>query len=309
MRIVSVIAPRCGWMLGLCVVCAGLAWSADDERAADRAQIEQAAVAFVEAYNGRQLDKLADLFAPDAEVLQLGEEPVVGRDAIRQAFQAAFAARPKAQLSLSIEALRFITGDVAFEDGTTTNFADGETPATRSRYSVVHVRRDGAWRMKLVRELQEEPLTPYARLQDLEWLLGDWIDEAADSVVATSCRWDENKCFLLRDFEVRTRGEVVLKGQQRIGWDPLGKQIRSWAFDNTGGFGEGIWTQLEDRWVIKSTGVRADGRTASMTQIVAPLSEGRMAWRTEARLVGDEELPPLSVIMVRRAPKPAAVSE
>jgi uncharacterized protein (TIGR02246 family) len=298
---------RMRWVVGVLggIYLAGFAWTADETMNADREEIEASAVKFVEAYNERKLDDLLDLFAPDADLLPLDAEPLSGRDALRDLFTAGFGARPKAKISLSVESLRFVTPDVAFEDGTTTSFADGETATSRSRYSLVHVKRDGRWRMKLVRELEEEPLSPYARLQDLEWMLGDWIDEGSDAVVSTSCKWDENKSFLLRDFEVKTQGDVVLKGQQRIGWDPIAKQVRSWVFDNSGGFGEALWTPFEDRWVIKSTGVRPDGKSASATQTVTLLAEGRMEWQTDQRIVGDEELPAFSVTLVRRPPAPA----
>jgi uncharacterized protein (TIGR02246 family) len=286
-------------LAGLCLAATGRAQQNDDE-----AQIEDAAEKFVAAYNDRKLDDILKLFTEDAEFLPLGEDPLVGSAAIREAFTAAFEANPKVQISLSMDSLRFVTPDVAFEDGETISFADGETPTTRSRYSVVHVKRKGVWRMKLVRELEEEPLSPFARLRELEWLTGDWVDEGPDSVVTTSCRWDENKTFLLRTFEAKTRGDVVLKGEQRIGWDAVAKQVRSWTFDDAGGFVEGIWTQVDDRWVIKSTGFRPDGQAVSATQVVTSLGEGRMEWTMEGRLVGDTPLPSITVVLVRRAPEP-----
>jgi ketosteroid isomerase-like protein len=81
--------------------------------------------------------------ADDDELLRRNEEPLVGAAAIREAFSAAFDANPKAKISLSMEALWFIAPDVAFEDGETVSFADGETPTSRSRYFVVHVKRQG----------------------------------------------------------------------------------------------------------------------------------------------------------------------
>ena len=291
------------------VLLAGTTLCAQEATDADREQLEDAAVKFVDAFNDRKLDEIADLFDKDAELLRLDEDPLEGRDALRAGFEAAFQARPKAKISLAMESLRFVTNVVAFEDGVTVNYADGETPTTRSRYSVVHLKQDGRWRMKLVRELEEEPLSPYARLQELEWMLGEWIDEGADSVVVTSCKWDANKSFLLREFEVKTRGDVTLKGHQRVGWDAAAKQVRSWMFDDNGGFGEGVWTQVDDRWVIKSTGVRPDGLTASATQIVTSLGPGRMEWKMEGRLVGDEPLPPMTIVLVRRAPAPTTAGK
>lgn len=303
-----VIHRRLLWLSVWCRL-VGSALNAQEATDADREQIEQAAVKFVEAFNERKLNDLADLFAKDAEVLRLDEDAIAGANDIRTMFELGFAARPKAKISLTMDSLRFVTSNVAFENGQTVSYADGETPTARSRYTVLHVKQDGRWRMKLVREEEEEPLSPYARLQELEWMLGDWVDEGPDAVIVTSCKWDENKSFLLRDFEVKTRGDVTLKGQQRIGWDAAAKQVRSWMFDDSGGFGEGVWTQVDDRWVIKSTGVRPDGQTASATQILTSLGPGRMEWKTEGRLVGNEPLPPLTVVLVRRAPAPATAGK
>ena len=55
---------------------------------------------------------------------------------------------------------------------------------------------------------------------------------------------------------------------QRIGWDPLTKQIKSWVFDSEGGYGDALWTRKGNQWVIKSTGVLPDGRTASATHVL-----------------------------------------
>ena len=280
-----------------------------EDKSADQEQIEQSAEKFVAAYNDKKLDDLVALFADDAEMLRLGEEPLVGSNAIKAAITAAFEANPKAMISLSMDAVRFVTDDVAFEDGVTVNFADGETPTTRSRYTVVHVKRKGQWRMKLVRELEEEPLTPFARLRELEWMLGDWVDEGEDSIVKTSCKWNERKTFLMRSFEVHGQNDILLKGEQRIGWDPVARQVRSWTFDDAGGVVEGNWTQVDDRWVVKATGFRSDGQAASATQIVTSLSDGRMEWKMEERLIGDNPLPPITVILVRKPPAPAGVAE
>ena len=51
-----------------------------------------------------------------------------------------------------------------------------------------------------------------------------------------------------------------MTGQQRIGWDPLARQFKSWVFDSQGGFGEGEFSHDGDAWLIKARGVRSDGR-------------------------------------------------
>jgi hypothetical protein len=95
-----------------------------------------------------------------------------------------------------------------------------------------------------------------------------------------------------------------MKGTQRIGWDPQAKQIRSWTFDTAGGFGEAVWTPVEDRWVVKAKAVTADGTSASATRTLQRDTADRVIWTATDRLAGDEQLPDLAVTMVRKAPKP-----
>ena len=38
---------------------------------------------------------------------------------------------------------------------------------------------------------------------------------------------------------MKTGGMPVLSGTQRIGWDPLNRQFKTWIFDSEGGHAEG----------------------------------------------------------------------
>jgi hypothetical protein len=140
-------------------------------------------------------------------------------------------------------------------------------------------------------------------LQSLEWLIGQWIDEGRDEVVEANFRWDENKSFLLEDFQIVREGAIVLKGTQRIGWDPQARQIRSWIFDSAGGFGEAVWTPVGDDWICKTKGVRSDGSAASATRKLTRATKDRVIWTATDRLDNGEQLPELAVTMVRRPPQ------
>jgi hypothetical protein len=61
-------------------------------------------------------------------------------------------------------------------------------------------------------------VTPHEQLKQLEWLIGDWIDEGDDAVVQTSTRWSDDKQFILSDFVIRTpqRGSGALRITQRL---------------------------------------------------------------------------------------------
>ena len=131
-------------------------------------------------------------------------------------------------------------------------------------------------------------LTPHERLKELEWMVGDWINESQDAVVLTTCKWADGGNFLVREFTMKTQGQPVLSGTQRIGWDPTRHQFKTWIFDTEGGFGEGYWTRNGDQWVIKAEGVRQDGQHASATNIITRLGKDR---RTGSRSTGPSAAP------------------
>src|SRR5262245_5883515 len=270
----------------------------------DEQQIRNAAAAFVELYNAHKAGDVAALFAPDARMVYRDGSEDNGREEIKQSFEEAFSANPKIAISVVVDSIRFLTPDVAVEEGATTLFPDGETLTSRGRYTVLHLKRDGRWQMQSVRVVEEETLSAYGELAPLEWLVGEWIDEGRDEDVHTTFRWDENKSFLLEEFRVVRQGEVILKGTQRIGWDPQAKQIRSWMFDSGGGFGDATWTPAGDDWICKAKGVRPDGLSASATRRLSRAAQDRVIWTSVDRLLGDEELPELAVTMVRKPPQP-----
>ncbi len=271
---------------------------------ADEEAIRKAVVAFVEQYNAHKADAVTALFAPDARMILRDGTELNGHDEIKQSMEAAFEGSPKASISVVVESLRFLTPDVAVEEGFTSSFPDGETLTARSRYTVVHLKKDGKWLMQSVRVVEEQSLSAYGDLAPLEWLIGDWIDEGRTETVETTFRWDENKSFLLEEFQVVKDGSVVLKGTQRIGWDPQAKQIRSWTFDSAGGFGEATWTPVGDNWVVKAKAVTADGTSALATRTLTRAAAERVIWTATERLAGDEQLPDLAVTMVRKPPQP-----
>lgn len=300
------------FVAALCL--AGAAWTAFAQQPANRTsanqpladeqQIRQAVVTFVDLYNAHKAAEVAALFAPDARLVFADGTEVNGREQIQESFAEAFQANPKTAVSVVVDSIRFLTPDVAVEEGFTSNFPDGETLTARERYTVLHLKRDGRWQMQSVRIVKEESLSAYGELAALEWLVGQWIDEGRDEDVVATFRWDDNKSFLLEDFQIVSQGEVLLKGTQRIGWDPQTKQIRSWTFDSAGGFGEATWTPAGDDWICKAHGVQPDGTPASATRRLSRSGPDRIVWTSTARVVGNEELPDLAVTMVKPPPKP-----
>ena len=122
----------------------------------------------------------------------------------------------------------------------------------------------------------------------------------------TTCKWTDDGNFLTREFTMKTHGLPVLSGSQRIGWDPVRGQFKTWIFDSQGGFSEGYWTRNGDEWVIKAEGVQQDGRHSSVTNILKPLGKDRASWQSVDRSLGGIALPGIDEFTLVRKPPEAA---
>jgi len=274
------------------------------DRSADEAAIRANVDAFVKAYNAQDAKAIAALFTANGQVVDEDGNTSEGRDEIEKVFKQLFTDNPQKQIEVSIKSIRFIGPSVAVEEGSTKEtLGPGQTPEY-DHYTVLHVKQGGKWQMALAQDSEGDAATPQEQLGPLAWLVGEWVDDGGSSVVKSSCHWSDDKNFLLQDFDLQINGQNAMRVSQRIGWDPVAKRIRSWVFDSEGGFGESLWTPDGDTWVIKATGVRPDGKTASATNVFVPAGKDAYVWRSRDRVVGDEVMPPIEVKVVRKPPQP-----
>lgn len=145
-----------------------------------------------------------------------------------------------------------------------------------------------------------------APLEQLDWMVGRWIDQGDASVVTTSCAWSKNRKFLSRSFTITIEGEPTLEGTQVIGWDPIRQQIRSWTFDSEGGFGEGRWLQDGNRWLVKTSFTLATGERASAINVITYVDADTFQWQSTNRELAGEIQPNIPEITVVRQKEPAA---
>jgi uncharacterized protein (TIGR02246 family) len=274
------------------------------DRSADEKAIRANVAEFVKAYNAGDAKRVASLFAPDGQAVDKDGNVAEGREAIAKTFGESFAAAPKKRLEVSVESIRFIGADLAVEVGTTKETLAPDEPPERDRYTVLHVKRDGKWQMALARDEEGPPPTSHERLRPLAWLVGEWVDDGGSAVVSSTCRWSDDKNFLLQEFKLKIDGREAMDVTQRIGWDPLAKRIHSWVFDSEGGFGESDWTRAGDAWIIRATAVRPDGTTASATNFLMPTGADGYVWRSTDRVVAGERQPPTQVRVARKPPQP-----
>ena len=274
----------------------------------DLSAIRAVGNSFLDAYRAKDAAALGALFTENAEIVDEEGEVTRGRPAIVERFAGLFAANEGGKLDVDVESIRLLSPVVAVEEGTATvSGDDGEKPET-SRYSVIYVKQDGHWLQARIQDQTPSEPSAHDHLKDLEWMLGEWLNESDDELVSTTCSWSDNGSFLIREFDVKIEGKVALSGTQRIGWDPLRKQFRTWVFDSEGGFAEGLVSHDDDldQWIVQSSGVRADGQPVTVTSVFAPLDPDRIAWQTVERTVGGVAVPGLDqYILVRKPPQPA----
>ena len=175
-----------------------------------------------------------------------------------------------------------------------------------SRFTAIYVKEGGKWLQAAVRDEPASDLTPHDRLKELEWLVGEWVNESQDAVVSTVCAWDKGGNFLVREFTMKTQGRPVLSGTQRIGWDPLKKQFKTWIFDSEGGHGEGHFHQIGTQWIVKVDGVGSSGQPATATNTITRLGKDRLGWQSADRTLGDSAVPGVvEFVIVRKPPEVA----
>jgi uncharacterized protein (TIGR02246 family) len=275
------------------------------DRAADQQAIAAIAQAFTRAYNAGDAKAVTALYSEDAEIIDEDRARVEGRSNIEALYASIFQSRPGATIEITTHSLRFLSPDAAKEEGQTRLTPAGKEAQSTRNYSVFYVKNGDRWLYSSVREEHAHEVTHHERLKELEWLLGEWIDESSEATVHVNCRWSEDKHYLIRDFLVHAQGKPVMTVTQRIGWDPLRRQIKSWVFDSEGGYGDALWSRNGNQWLIKSTGVLPDGKTASATNLLTQTGPTQAKWVSSERTLGDQEIPgQVEVVMVRKPPGP-----
>ena len=166
------------------------------------------------------------------------------------------------------------------------------------------------WLLDSVEEMPlPQPGSSTDALKELEWLIGDWVDESGDIKVSTTFRWTANQAFLLRSFQVAEKDGVTMSGTQVIGWDPNAKEIRSWSFNSDGSFGESTWSRNGDNWLCKSTQTLASGDSASGTYVLGRVDNDAFTMQLIGHeLNGEPQAAGPTVKIIRAAQQNASIS-
>lgn len=258
---------------------------------ADVAAIRAASAAYAEALARGDAQAVREAWTPDGDIVDgWGNRSPAREIEVREGGTPEPVARRPETL------LRFLSADVAIEDGS----VDVVLPGTRNRvegwFSALWVRSEKGWKLAGVRESERPVVADPDMLEELDWLVGDWaldVDEKAlgegdgrhDLPPATrmSVRWDEGRAFLVRDVRVPLAANDATAGfidvHQRIGWDSGVRRLRSWGFSSDGSRSEATLFRDGDSWVAVQTVFLTDGRQESTTNVYSPDGPDRCVWR------------------------------
>jgi uncharacterized protein (TIGR02246 family) len=257
--------------------------------------------AFEAAYAKADPKAVAEFFTEDAHYTSDNGRTFDGRAAIEQSVRAAFAKNNGAKLTIAPDSVRLLAPDVLLESGSTTVTAkDGETNG--ALYTAVYVKKDGKWKISQLVETPQPDVTAHDQLSELGWLIGDWedADKGDNLTVHSQYSWARGGNFLTRNVTVKRGADTALEGWQIIGWDPIESCIRSWTFDNEGGFSEGRWTREGNRWLQRETGVTADGSRTTADNTFSKISDDRFMWDSNNRTLDGLPQPGIGRIEINR---------
>lgn len=268
------------------------------ERKKDEEAVRKTSEAFREAFEKGDAKALGALWTEGAEYHDDSGMELHGRAAIEKAYSALFQKKAHQKIEVNIDSIRFPARDLAIEEGTVRVAASGQELPTSSRYSVLHVKEDGKWKMALSSEWGASEHS----LDELSWLIGDWGAKTEDREVSMSFAWNDKKTLIENRFTMKEGGKVTSSGTQTIAFDRQTGEIRSWNFDQEGGHGQSFWSRDENRWVLESTSVLPDGSEGSATNLISRLGDDAFLWRSVNRRVNGVEVPettPLKVVRMK----------
>jgi uncharacterized protein (TIGR02246 family) len=261
--------------------------------------------AFIAAYDRGDAKAVAAFWAPDAIYVDDDGREYRGRAAIEQLYEKTFAAQKGAKLAIHVTSSKALSPDVLLNEGVTEVTLLGGGPPVAERFSAVLARQGGEWLLQSVHDSEARAPSNADRLDDLEWLVGQWAGESEKGDSATAeyePEYDGN--FLVCTYSMTLDGVPVSGGTQWIGWDAIDKQVRSWTFYSGGGFGEAVWTKDGNNWASNIRARTAAGNHATATNVLTKVDDDTMLWQLTKLTVDGKTMPDLPPLKMKRVKTP-----
>lgn len=267
---------------------------------AELTAIRETGASFDKAFDAGDAKAVAEHWSTDGEFVDESGRRLEGREAIAKEFGAFFAANPGAKIHSKTTSLRLVNAETAIEEGNDSVEPPPDGAPGGSRYTAVHVKRDGKWQLWSVHEARVDVPSNYSHLEILEGMIGTWTAENQGVEFEATCRWIANKNFIEQKFESKRGGETIASGTQIIGWNPANGAITSWIFSSDGGHATGTWFPQENGWVVESSGTMIDGTPTTAVNITTRLDENAVVWRSVDRTAGAFRFLDTSEVVLKR---------
>ncbi|WP_425615122.1 SgcJ/EcaC family oxidoreductase [Anatilimnocola sp. NA78] len=269
---------------------------------ANAAELQAAINKYVAAYSAGTIDTVMSHWAEDADFVDIRGRFHEGKDLISALFRRGFANNPGRKLELKSAARKFLTPDVAMDDGIL-ELTDANGDKDSGRYTVVWTKVNGKWLIRSARDIpleaEEAPAAEQTPpLEELAWLVGKWEAKSDKHQITLDCDWQLDKNFLVQTFHVKS-AEDDFRVVTYLAFDPAEGRFRSWFFDSRGGFGGGTWTKRDKAYKGAIVSVLPDGQIGSAIMVWVPIDADTLSWQSLEREVGGESLPDASQKYVR----------
>lgn len=252
----------------------------------DREAILKSARDFAQAFNSRDAKAVAALYTENAESGVEGGPALVGRAAIEAAYADFFKDNPGAKIEVMVRSVRFPAKDLAVEEGLLRQSRGPKDLPATTEYVAVHSRAAGRWQVAL----SSEGGHGQDRIEDLDWLLGEWTARVKDDAVKLTFAREPGKPVMTGTVTRTAPGKPPAGGSIRVALDPETGQIRSWGFEEDGAHSQALWVCDGKSWVLDSRGVLADGTPVAERVVFQRVGPDALTWRTIDRVLGDTPL-------------------
>ncbi|MFT3882964.1 MAG: nuclear transport factor 2 family protein [Gemmatales bacterium] len=280
----------------LCLCCCS-AWAMSPQDAAAKPAVsaEEATVTeilkvYADVYNKHDVEKLIEYWSPNAVAINTDTgSRVVGRDALKAAFQQSFKAQPEMKLAIRLKHFRFIKPDFLSIEGESVVTNPSQDP-DENTFSAILVKVGDKWQIEQASESPlPTPATPYDGLKGIEWMVGTWADDSKGVSVESVMSWNPKKTLLIRKYTVQYENETEPEtGTQVIAWDSRAKTIRSLSFSSDGSFGEGTWSSSDNEWRVKFNYTTTEGSLVSGTQVLTKVDDNTIKVQTVGQEIDGE---------------------
>ncbi len=263
---------------------------------ADQDAVRKTAKEFEAAFNQGNAGAIAAQCTDRCELREAGGELIVGKEAIEKAYAEFFKNNKGTTIEVLVKSVRFPAKDLAIEEGV---LRQSNGPASLPRttsYVSTHIREGGQWKLAI----SDETGAGKVRLEDLDWLLGEWTTKVKGDAVKITFARDPKKSAINATFSRTLEGGKTMTGGIHIALDPETGLFRSWGFDDDGGHFQSLWHHDGKCWVLDQQGVLGNGTPTAERIVLNRVGADAFTWRVIDRLMGLGMMPDTAPLRLTR---------